>query len=91
MSNNGESSQTIRSTSAEPPQEFTDLSCVERCNELVREYQFDRSGKVDTILALREVLLESASIKAGGSLHDALAIYIRMLDDFDLSKDRASK
>jgi len=91
MSNNGESSQTVHSSSLEPTQENADLACVERCNELINEYQFDRSEKVDTILALREALLESASVKAGGSINDALAVYIGMLDNFDFTKDRASK
>ena len=91
MSNNGESSQTIQSLSAESTQESADLACVERCNELVNQYQYERRGKTDTILALREALLESSSVKAGGSLNDALTIYVGILDDFDFSKDRASK
>jgi hypothetical protein len=91
MSNNGETSQTIFTPSAESTHESPDLSCIEHCNQLINEYQFHWSGKVDTILALREVLLESTSVQAGGSLNDALAVYVGILDNFNFSKDRASK
>lgn len=40
-------------------------TCVERCNELINEYRSQRDGKVDTILALREILLESPSTRNG--------------------------
>jgi hypothetical protein len=91
MSNNGETSQTTFTPSAEPPQESPNLSCIERCNQLIEEYRIDRRGKVDTILALREVLVESASVQAGASLNDALAVYVGLLDDFDFTRERASK
>lgn len=92
MSDNGETSQTA--TSSGPTQttaEVTDLTCVRQCSELVSQYKLSQSGKADTILKLRDVLLDSPAVKNGRNLNEALEVFIRMLDSIDSSKGKAAE
>ncbi|KAG1885891.1 uncharacterized protein F5891DRAFT_1201468 [Suillus fuscotomentosus] len=93
MSDNGETSQTA--TSSGPTQmtaEVTmDLSCVRQCSELISQYKLGQCGKADTILELRDVLLDSPAIKGKRNLNKALEVFIRMLNSIDSSKGKAAE
>ncbi|KAG2113133.1 uncharacterized protein F5147DRAFT_770991 [Suillus discolor] len=98
MSNNGAgSSQAISGTSqtassgADEIPARSDSECVEKCNELVEQYRRRENAKADTILALHQVLLESSSIRIGGSLPEALAVYVDMLDSVDRANGKAAE
>ncbi|KAG2738748.1 DNA/RNA polymerase [Suillus brevipes Sb2] len=84
------SSQTISSES-EHPTRLSDAECVERCNELVEQYRRRENPKVDTILALRQTLLDSPTVQEGGSLPDALAVFVSMLDSVDRANSKAAE
>ncbi|KAG2029810.1 hypothetical protein BDR03DRAFT_1017929, partial [Suillus americanus] len=83
-------SQTI-SSGSEQPARFSDVECVEKCHELVEQYRRRENAKVDTILALRQTLLSSPTIQEGGSLPDALAVFVSMLDSVDRANGKAAE
>jgi len=91
MSENESTSRTISTPAEGETPNPSDLSCVNRCNELVSEYRDQKNGKADTVLELREVLLESPSVKGGQSLNDALAVYLGILDEVDETRRQAEK
>jgi len=91
MSENESSSPTVSTPVDGASQNPSDLSCVNHCNELVSEYRDQKCGKADTVLALREALLESPSVKGGQSLNDALAVYLGILDEVDETRRQAEK
>ncbi|KAG2125830.1 uncharacterized protein EDB93DRAFT_1097570, partial [Suillus bovinus] len=64
---------------------------VERCNELIEQYRRRENGKSNFILALRQILPESNSVRVGGSLPDALAVYVNMLDSVDRANEKATE
>jgi hypothetical protein len=98
MSDNGtgqsqpaaDSSQTI-SSGAEQLPHLSDAECVERCNELIEQYRRRENPKVDIILSLRQTLLDSPSVQEGGSLPDALAVFVSMLDSVDRANAKAAE
>jgi hypothetical protein len=47
--------------------------------------------KVDTILALRQTLLDSPTVQEGGSLPGALAVFVSMLDLVDRANSKAAE
>lgn len=89
MSENGETTHTATSTEqvSEGP---SNLSYIQQCSELVSRYWIHQSGKATTILEIRELLLSSSAIRNGRSLEEALNMFIRMLNDIDNSRTRAS-
>ncbi|KAG1799970.1 hypothetical protein EV424DRAFT_1332318, partial [Suillus variegatus] len=98
MSDNGngpsqppaDSSQTM-SFRSEHPTRLSDAECVEKCNELVEQYRRRENPKVDTILALQQTLLDSPTVEEGGSLPDALAVFVSMLDSIDRANGKAAE
>ncbi|KAG0703309.1 hypothetical protein DFH29DRAFT_803616 [Suillus ampliporus] len=93
MSENGEHSQTA--TLSEPTQSIsdgvTDLTCVERCSELINQYRLGQNGKASTVLSIREILVDSPAVRSGRDINDALDVFIGMLDGIDSSKRTASE
>lgn len=69
--------------------EFQNAEHVKMCEELVQQYRRGQNGKPDTILALRETLLDAPTIRGGGNLAEALGIYIGVLDEIDRSNRSA--
>ncbi|KAG2742005.1 hypothetical protein P692DRAFT_20699258, partial [Suillus brevipes Sb2] len=90
MSDNGETSQTATSTE-QTVEGISDLTCVERCSELINQYRLGHNGKANTILEIREILLKSVSVRNGRNLDEALEIFIGMLDSLDANKEQASE
>jgi hypothetical protein len=96
MSDNGNGSSQAAAASSQTFFSFqesnpsaSDSECVAKCNEIIEQYRRQENAKADSILALREILLESSSIREGGSLPEALAVYVSILDAFDRSVERA--
>ncbi|KAG2750890.1 hypothetical protein P692DRAFT_20727522 [Suillus brevipes Sb2] len=90
MSDNGETSQTVTLTE-QNMEGISDLTCVEQCSELINQYQLGNSGKANTILEIREVLIKSVSVHNGRNLDEALNIFIGMLDSLGANKEQASE
>ncbi|KIK42809.1 hypothetical protein CY34DRAFT_12161 [Suillus luteus UH-Slu-Lm8-n1] len=93
MSDHGENSQATASSGPDPTtitETSSDLACVERCSELINQYRLGRNRKADTILELREILVDSPAVRSGRNLNEALDVFITMLDDIDLSNREAA-
>jgi hypothetical protein len=82
------SSQTFSSFQESNPS-ASDSECIAKCNEIIEQYRRQENAKANSILALQEILLELSSIREGGSLPEALAVYISILNSIDRLVERA--
>ncbi|KAG2072538.1 hypothetical protein BDR04DRAFT_406634 [Suillus decipiens] len=67
----------------------TDLSCI----ELINQYRLGQSGKANTILAIRGVLLKYPAVtgRSGRNVNDALDVFIEMLDGINSFRAQAAE
>ena len=68
---------------------LTDAECVAQCNQAIESFKRGDQSNNDTILSIRNILLRSASNKAGKNLGDALLVYLDVVEEACRSKEHA--
>ena len=88
MSSNGPPGSNLQVVSGgDTP--LTDAECVTLCNQVIESFKRGDQSKGDYILSIYDILLRSASVKAGKSLGDALVVYLDIVEEVCHSRQPA--